>query len=364
MTNKSRADVLVFVGTYTQRKSEGIYVYRLDTSTGRLELASKATGVPNPSFLAIHPGGRYLYSTSEVREQQPGGSVSAFAVDPATGDLTFLNKQDAHGHSTCHVTIDDGGRYAFVANYGNGSLCVLPIGPDGRLGEATDVVQHEGSSVDPDRQEGPHAHSINLDPANQYAIAPDLGADKVMVYRVDYSRGKLLPAGQPWFQARPGAGPRHFAFHPTANYAYVINELGSTVTEFIYDQATGLLTDVQTIPTLPDDFSDLNHTADVHISASGKYLYGSNRGHDSIAVFGIDEASGRLTLIQLEPTQGRTPRNFAIDPTGALLLAANQESDTIVTFHIEAESGKLTPTGHSVDAPEPTCLKLMPVLSQ
>ena len=364
MTKESAKQFLVYVGTYTKKGSEGIYVYRLDTSSGALEPVSKATGVENPSFLAIHPSRRYLYAVDEVREfkGQPGGAVSAFAIDPKTGDLTYLNQQLSRGAGPCHLSVDQTGKFVLAANYSAGSAAILPIRDDGRLGEATDVVQHQGSSVNPKRQKGPHAHSINLSPDNRFAFVADLGLDKIMIYQLDLGEGKLKPNDPPFAKVPPGAGPRHFAFHPNGKYAYVINELDNTMTAFAYDAARGALTEIQTLSTLPEGFDETSYCADVHVSPSGKFLYGSNRGHDSIVIFEIDEGTGKLSLVGHEPTQGKNPRNFAIDPTGAFLLAANQDSDSIVVFRIDEKTGKLTPTGHVAEVSMPVCLKLIPVV--
>ncbi len=234
---------------------------------------------------------------------------------------------------------------------------MLPIQEDGQLAPASDAIQHEGSSVHPRRQTGPHAHSANLDPTNRFAFVPDLGMDKVMIYKLDIAAGKLVAGEQPWAEVAPGAGPRHFTFHPNMLYAYVINEIGSTITAFAYDMANGKLTEVQTVPTLPEDFDGESTTADIHVHPSGKFLYGSNRGHDSIAIFEVDEATGKLTPIGHESTQGKSPRNFGLDPTGTFLLAANQNSDTIVSFRIDTATGKLTPTGHVTNVPSPVCVK-------
>ena len=351
----------LYVGTYTTSASEGIYVYRMHPTTGALELASATEAGENPSFLAIHPQRRYLYAVNEVSEFEgnPAGSVSSFAIDQASGDLTFLNRKSSMGEGPCHLTVDSTGRFVLAANYGGGSVCMLPILDDGRLGDATDFVRHNGSSVNPRRQEAPHAHSIVADPANRYAFAPDLGLDKIMSYRIDLAAGKLVSNDPPYATVEDGAGPRHFDFHPNRRFAYVINELDSTITGFIYDEASGALNEIQIIPTLPEDFSGTSHTADVHVHASGKFLYGSNRGHDSIAIFGVDETSGRLRLIGHEPTQGEAPRNFGIDPTGTFLLAANQATDTIVTFQIDQETGNLGPTGQVTEAPAPVCLQFV-----
>ncbi len=356
-------ELLLYVGTYTYGKSEGIYVYRMDLSSGALKFASVAKGVVNPSFLAFDPAKRYLYSVSEVSRPagKPGGAVSAFRRDRQTGELTFLNQQPSGGEGPCHLIVDRKGKFVFVAHYAGGCVSVLPISEDGRLGEPTDVVQHRGSGVNPQRQEGPHPHSVNLDPANRLLFVPALGLDKIMIYRVDSTQGKLTPNDEPWAQVKPGAGPRHFDFHPNGKYAYVINELDSTFTAFAYDNERGRLREIETVPALPEGFTGTNTCADVHVAPSGKFLYGSNRGHDSIVIFAINEDTGRLTYVGHEPTQGKTPRNFAIDPMGNFLLAANQNSDTIVTFRIDQTTGKLLATGNVAHVPMPVCLKMTSV---
>ena len=360
MIKRDNEEILVYIGTYTGGKSEGIYVYRMDPASGALEFSSMATGVDNPSYLDFDPQRRYLYAVNEAEEfsGKPGGAVSAFSIDPATGKLTYLNQQPSHGGLPCHLSVDQTRKYLLVANYLGGSLCVLPILADGQLGEATDFVQHEGSSVDPGRQGGPHAHSITLDPANRYAFAADLGLDKIMIYQLDLTQGKLRPNDEPWAQVHAGAGPRHFAFHPSLRYAYIINELDSTMSAFHYDDTNGTLREIQSLSTLPDDFEGTNYPADVHVSPSGKFLYGSNRGHDSIVIYSIDEDTGRLTYVGCEPTQGKNPRNFAIDPTGTLLLAANQDTDNVVTFRIDQETGRLMGTGNVAEVPTPVYLKM------
>jgi 6-phosphogluconolactonase len=257
--------------------------------------------------------------------------------------------------------VDRQGKNLLVANYGGGSVAVLPITADGKLAEATSFVQHKGSSADQARQSAPHGHSINLDAAGRFAFAADLGLDQVLVYQFDPSKGELKPHDPPFASVKPGSGPRHFAFHPSGQFAYVINELANTVTAFRYDPQQGVLKEVQTISTLPEDFKGKSYTAEVVVHPRGKFLYGSNRGHDSIAIFAIDAASGRLTPQGHEPTQGKTPRNFNIDPSGAFLLAANQNSGTIVVFRIDPATGKLKPTSQSVEVPAPVCIKFLPV---
>ncbi len=361
MSQQTNPGVLLFVGTYTRGESEGIYVYRLDSDTGALEFVGNVGGIDNPTFLDIDPGGRVLCAVSEVAESvgKPTGAVNSFAIDPQTGGLSFLSQQSSGGAGPCHISIDSTGRHVLVANYSGGSVAVLPLAADGRLGEATDFVQHEGSSVNLRRQKGPHAHSISLSPDNRFALAADLGLDKILIYRFDPDTGKLSAAKQPWAAVAPGAGPRHLAFHPSDRYAYVINEIGNTVTAFSYDETAGRLSEFQTISTLPADFTEVSHTADIHVAPSGRFLYGSNRGHDSIVIYSIDDRTGELSLVGYEPTQGGNPRNFALDPAGLFLFAANQDSDTIVTFRIDADTGRLQATGHITEVPRPVCLKML-----
>jgi 6-phosphogluconolactonase len=353
--------ILVYVGTYTYGESEGIYVYQLDPRIGALKLASKATGVQNPSFLAIEPQQKYLYAVNETAdfEGKSTGAVSAFSMDSDTGELSFINRKPSLGTHPCHVCVDKTGKYVLVANYSSGSVSVLPSKKDGSLGDATDFIQHHGSGVNPKRQEGPHAHSVTLDEANRYAFVADLGLDKVMIYKFDSSQGRLISNDEPWAKVQSGAGPRHFTFHPNGKYAYLINELSSTITAFTYDAEHGMLKEMQTVPALPKDFVGTSHCADIHITPSGKFLYGSNRGHDSIVIYAVNEATGKLTYVGHEQTQGKTPRNFAIDLPGKLLLAANQDSNTVVPFRIDGQTGKLTATGKVTKVPTPVCLKTM-----
>jgi 6-phosphogluconolactonase len=352
-------EFLVYVGTYTSGKSEGIYLYRLNMSSGELKHVATTRGVIDPSFLALAPSRRYLYAVNEVEEfkGKKSGALSAFAVDQGTGELKLLNQQPSLGGSPCYVVVDQSGKFVLVANYGGGNVAVLPIRRDGSLGEATDVKQDIGSSINTDRQEAPHAHCIVLDPANRFAYACDLGTDKIMIFRFDTRRGKLTPGKSPFAQAKPGAGPRHLTFHPGGKHAYVINELQATVTVWAKNSVDGSLREVQTVATLPLEFKGANTSADIHTSPNGRFLYCSNRGHDSIAVFKIDALSGKLTFIAHEPTGGKTPRNFAIDPTGRFLLAANQKSDSIVTFRLDPKTGRLRAPGHVAQVPSPVCLK-------
>lgn len=357
--NERRGELLVYVGTYTSGKSEGIYLYRLDLTSGKLRHAATTKGVKDPSFIALAPGTRSLYAVNEVEDfgGKKSGALSSFAIDQPTGNLRLLNQQPSLGGAPCYVDVDRSGRFVLVANYSGGNIAVLPIRSDGSLGEAIDVKQYVGSSINVERQEGPHAHCIVLDPANRFAYGCDLGTDKVMIYRFDARRGKLIPGRTPWVQLKPGAGPRHITFHPDGKYAYVINELHATVTAFAHDRDRGNLKEVQTIPTLPADFTGENTSADIHVSPDGRFLYCSNRGHDSIAAFQIAPRSGKLTFVAHQSSGGKAPRNFAIDPTGRFLLVANQKSDNIVTYRRDLKTGQLTATGHVAEVPSPVCLK-------
>lgn len=353
----------VYVGTYTTKTSKGIYLCNLDVATGRLGLVGVAAETARPSFVAIHPSQRFLFAVGEVADFQgkKTGAISAFAIDPADGKLTLLNQQPSHGAGPCYVGIDRTGKWALVANYSAGSIACFPIGDDGRLGEATAAIQHQGSSVNPKRQQGPHAHSIYVDPTNRFVFTCDLGLDKVMIYRFDSATGHLSAHDPAFASITPGAGPRHIAFHPTGRFVYVINEMGQTVTAFRYDADRGALETLQTISTVPEGYQNPNNsTAEVQVHPSGKFLYGSNRGHDSIAIFTIDQETGRLTAAGHQASGGKTPRNFGIDPSGTWLLAAHQDSDDIFVLRIDPQTGSLTPTGQSVNISMPVCVKMMP----
>jgi 6-phosphogluconolactonase len=358
-----KSKYLVYVGTYTGKGSKGIYAYRFDPATDQLTSLGLAAETINPSFLAVHPSRRFLYAVNEISqyEGRSSGGVSAFAIAPGTGKLTFLNEVPSGGEGPCHLSLDKTGRYVLVANYGGGSLAVFPILMDGRLGEASAFVQHHGASINPQRQEGPHAHSIYVSPDNRFALSADLGLDEVLVYRFDAGRGTLAPNYPAFAIVSSGAGPRHFAFHPGGKFGYVIDEMLSTITVFSYEPASGALDVLQTVSTLPQDFKGENAAAEVEVHPSGKFLYGSNRGHDSIAVFAINTRKGTLTPLGHVPTLGKTPRNFAIDPTGAYLFAANQNSDSIVQFRIDPNNGRLTPTGQVLEVPSPACVTFLAI---
>lgn len=356
--------LLVYFGTYTRRESKGIYVYEMDLKTGTLTpLGTNALAAEsvNPSFLTIHPDGRRLYAVNEIGnyEGKKAGAVSAFSIDPETGKLKLINQQSSKGGGPCHLVVDGSGNNVLVANYGGGSVACLPIDGQGGLKEASSFVQHEGSSVNPRRQQGPHAHSINVSPDNRFAAVGDLGLDQVLIYQLDAVSGELTANAPAFAKVSPGAGPRHFAFHPSGRFAYVINELHCTVTAFAFDAKQGVLTERQTISTLDVPLQKGFSTAEVQVHPSGRFLYGSNRGHDSVVVFAIDQNSGRLTRLQVPSTGGTTPRNFGIDPTGTYLLAANQNSDNVVVFRIDPATGSLSATGVEIEVPTPVCVKFL-----
>jgi 6-phosphogluconolactonase len=355
----------MYVGTYTAEgsTSKGIYGYRFSPGNAQVTPVGLAAQATNPSFLAVHPSHRFLYAVNETGNYkgQKSGAVSAFAIDRATGKLTLLNEVPSGGADPCYITVDKTGKFVLVANYTGGSVSVFPILQDGRLGDASAFVQHTGKGSNPKRQEGPHAHSIDLSPDNRFAIVDDLGLDETLVYKFDSAKGSLVPDEPAFAKADAGAGPRHFAFHPHRNFGYVIDEMGSMVSVFSFDAAGGVLRPLQTISTIPKNFAGQNDDAEIQVHSSGKFLYASNRGHDSIAVFAIDQSKGTLTLIEYVPTKGQSPRNFEIDPTGTLLFAANEKSDNIVIFRINAQTGRLTATDKVLDISQPVCVKFVPI---
>jgi 6-phosphogluconolactonase len=351
----------LFVGTYSQRGSQGIYRFTFDPATGQLTARAVAAEAKDPSFLAIAADHRHLYAVSEVAEFQgkKSGAISAFALDSRAGTLKLLNQQSSGGTGPCYVTVDRTGKYVLAANYSSGSVCLLAVEPDGRLKESSNIIQNAGSGANKTRQAGPHAHCIILDPSEQFALQCDLGLDKVFVYRLDRAAGRL--SEQAATPLAPGAGPRHLAFHPDGRHVYVIDELNMTITAFRYEGATGKMSELQTVSTLPKGATGNNFsTADIHVHPSGKFLYGSNRGHNSISIFAIDSATGKLTMTGNQAEGIKTPRNFAIDPTGKFVLVANQDGNSIIVFRIDPETGALQPTGHSVEVPVPVCLQFVP----
>lgn len=353
-------ELLVYVGTYTSGKSEGIYLYRFSLADGSLRRVGVTGGVNNPSYLTLDRARRFLYSVEETEEfeGEKSGAVSAFKVDPKDGSLAFINRQASKGGAPCYVTADNAGRFVLVANYVGGNVAVLPVSKGGGLGKAVDIEQDSGSGPNRERQEGPHAHCVQLSASNRHAYACDLGTDKLMVYDFDARRGTLTPNARPFVSLKPGAGPRHLTFDRSGRHVYVLNELDSTVTAFARVPASGALRELKTYPMLPADFNGENTGADIHLTPDGRFLYCSNRGHDSIAAFRVNARTGELTPAGHTPTGGKTPRNFAVDPTGRFLLVANQRSDSVVTFRIDASTGALTATGHTTEVPSPVCLKL------
>ncbi len=349
----------VYVGTYTHNTaSEGIYRCTFDPRTGDLALAGLAARAPDPSYLALHPARHTLYACNELAEfaGQPGGAVSALAIDAASGALTLRSQQPSGGAAPCHVSVDRSGRTLLVANYGGGSVAALPISPAGALAPAGDVHSLSGSGPDPRRQERPHAHSIWPDPTNLWALACDLGTDRVLVYALHPSQARLLPARSPQVRVQAGAGPRHLAWHPNGRWVYLLNELRSAVTLFDWDPVRGLLNEVAHTPALPPNFDGPNGAADIHLTPDGRHLYASNRGQDALAIFAVDAVTGLLTPRGYAPTGGQHPRNFCIHPSGRWLLVANMHSDNIVTLALDPATGALQPTGHLLELPAPTCI--------
>ncbi len=359
----SKIDELVYIGTNTGPKSQGIYVYKLNMTTGRLAPLGLAANSNNPGFLAIDYTHRYLYAVNEIGDYEghKTGSVTAFSINRKTGKLTLLNIVASGGSGPTHLVVDKTGKFVLVANYGAGSVALFPILTAGRLGNALTVLPQTGHSVNPQRQGEPHAHSIYVSPDNRYAVSADLGTDQVYVYRFDADRGTLAP-NQPAFVKVPaGTGPRHFAFDPHGRFGYVVEEMGSSITAFSYDAAHGSLHPIQTLSTLPSGYKGSSNSAEIEMHPFGKFLYASNRGHDSITVFAIDPLKGTLTPKEYDSTEGKTPRSFNMDPTGHYLIAANQGSDSLVVFRVDATTGHLTPTGQKLDAPSPTCVTFVPV---
>jgi 6-phosphogluconolactonase len=355
------AEFLVFTGTYTSGStSKGIYSYRFDTANGKLKTLGTAAETTNPSFLADDPKHRFLYAVNEGG--QGGNAISSFAIDPKTGKLTFLNQVSSNGNSPCHLALDHTGRWLAVANYGSGTMALYPVRPDGRLGEAVSIEKHEGSSVNPARQKGPHAHQVVFSPDNRFLLLADLGLDKIFVYRFDAAKGSLTANDPAFAMVPPGAGVRHIAFHPNGRVVYAVNEMGSSVTAFHYDPVQGVLESFQTLSTLPESFKGRSSGAEIAVDRKGAVVYASNRGNDTIAVFNIDPVRFTLTAVDHAPVLGRTPRHFALDPTGEYLLVANQDSNDLALFKVQTSTGQLQPASRVVtDVAKPVCVLFVPV---
>lgn len=347
----------LFLGSYAEADHDGVYVCDFDPETGKLTLVSSVSGLKNPTFLDVDAERMILYTIAEESDDQGNraGAAAAYRIGE-DGTLTLLNRERTVPASTCHITLDRSRQCAIVASYHGGMVGLSPIAEDGSIGPLADLKQHEGSSVLPVQSQA-RAHSVFIDPNNRFAVACDLGLDKIFTYRLDAKARTLTYVSE--VQVAPGSGPRHFAFHPTLPRGYVINELNATITAFEYDAETGTLTELQTVSTLPEDYQGENACADIHISPDGRYLYGSNRGHDSIAVYSIDPDTGKLALVEHTPVQGKHPRNFALSPDGAYLLAANRDTDNVVVFARDAATGKLKPTGHSLTVSKPVCVKFL-----
>jgi 6-phosphogluconolactonase len=356
-TGPSPETQLVYFGTYTGGKSQGIYVAEFEPGTGKLGQARLVAKTENPTFLALSPGNKVLYAVNEVGDFQGrnSGAVSAFKMDTETGDLSLLNQQPSGGSGPCHLAVAENGGCVLVANYGSGSVAVLPIEADGRLRAPSASIQHRGSSVNHERQEGPHAHFITWSPDNRVVLACDLGLDQIMLYRLNAAQTSLISNDPPFFRIKAGSGPRHLAFDPKGHFAYVLSEMLSTLTCCAYDSDTGQLKEIQTVSTLPENYSGASTGAEVQMHPAGRFVYASNRGHNSIAVFEVDSGTGRVRLVQTEPSQGKTPRHFCVDPTGRWLIVENQDSDNVVVFAVNLSTGHLSETGHSQQIGAPVC---------
>lgn len=356
-------ETLVFISAFASGEEGAIHAYQLDLDTGRLSLSHRTTDAQNPFFLAISPNSKFLYSIHAPG--QFGGKsneqVAAYQIVGDTGQLKLLNRQSSLGTASCYLDVDATGNTVVVANYSTGSVAAFPIGEDGSLGEASTFVQHRGSSVDKARQEGPHAHCSVISPDNQFVYAADLGLDQILCYRLDAKAGKLTPNQQPFVRTPPGAGPRHLTFAPNGQHVYVINELHNSVTMFDYNSKSGMLIERQTVPTLPTDFQGTSYCADLKITPNGRFLYGTNRGHDSIAVYQIAE-DGQLTLNAIQPSLGKGPQNLAITAGGDLLLCANMPGKNVAVFRIDPQSGRLASVGPPTNLPSPSCI-LIPRLA-
>ena len=356
---KAHAKYFAYVGTYTDGASKGIYAYEYDARTKKTQSLGLAAETTNPSFVAVDKAQHFLYAVNEIQKYdgKVSGGVSAFAIDSKTGKLTFLNEVASLGADPCYISLDKTGKYVLVANYTSGNVAVFPIMKDGKLGDSTGFVQHTGTGPNHERQEGPHAHWVEVTSDNRYAVVSDLGLDELLVYHFDAGKGQLAANDPAFTKVEPGAGPRHFAFHPNGKFAYVVDEMKSTVNAFTFDAEHGVLKMMQTVSTLPAGFAGKNDTAELEIHPSGRFVYASNRGNDSIAVYSVNAKTGMLTLVEHTPTGGKTPRSFEIDPTGTRLFAANQESGTINVFSIDSKSGKLTATREVLQVAAPVCVK-------
>jgi 6-phosphogluconolactonase len=357
-TKKPPKEIL-YVGTYSVRDSKGIYAYTFNRVKNSLTLIQEVPSLESPSFVTVHPSKKFLYSVNrgkaDVADQ--GGSVSAYGIDPSTGRLSGLNHKSSYGEGPCYVEVDKTGKYVFVSHYGEGNITVLSLFKDGQIGSVSDSKKYTGNSINAERQQSPHIHSTTVTPDNKFVYVIDLGTDKIYIYEFNAADGTLHAASVPEVNVVPGAGPRHFTLHPSGNFAYVAEELTSTVGVFSVDKATGALTILQdSVISLPENYTEKNTSADIHTDPTGRFLYVSNRGANVISIFSIAE-DGKITLVGHQDTGGKVPRNFLVDPKGEYLFVANQDSDTINIFRINQKTGKLTPLGKPVSVPSPVCLK-------
>ena len=353
LLSAAAADLTVYFGTHTAGPGKGFSVSHFDTVTGALSKPAFLLETPAPAYFVIAPGGRRLYSCNST------GFVSAYSIDPASAQLKLINQKPSGGGDPSYISLDRTGHYVFVANYDGGNIAVWALETDGSLGERTAFVQHTGSSVNPQRQSHAFAHSIRVDSTNRFVLVADLGLDKLFVYKFNVKDGSLTPNDPPFVKTAPGAGPRHVVFHPNGRWVYLITEMGNTIMLFDWDTRRGALSEVQTVSTLPKGFQGNSTCAEIQVHPSGRFVYASNRGRDSIAVFSVDAKTGRLTLIQDVPSGGKTPRNFDMDPTAHWLLVTNHDSNIAMVFGIDQETGKLTPAGQPVDVPSPYCPRFL-----
>jgi 6-phosphogluconolactonase len=342
---------ILYTGTYSRRGSEGIYVFEFQRDSLKFNLLQTLPWMTDPSFLEIHPDGKFLYAIG-------GGALCAFAIDPGDGTLTLINKVPNYGGKACHVNLDREGRWAYISNYGTGTMVVYPVNPDGSAGDSIQFLRYTGGSIDSSRQASPHIHSVMVSADNRYVYVADLGTDRVMIYSIDHSSGRLSPASTPWASTAPGAGPRHFTFHPKGPYVYVGEELGSTTSVFKRDPETGRMDEIQRITSLPDTYNDQNSIADIHMDPEGKHLYVSNRGHNSLVIYSVNGQDGTLETEGFQPVRGEHPRNFLMGPRGEFVMVANRDTDNIVVFKRDPSDGSLTFTGVELEVPAPVCLKL------
>jgi len=361
--SEAQSGEFIYVGTFSGDVEKGIYVYEFARAKGTLSLVQTLGGMESPSYIEIHPNGRFLYSVNRnsVNEEESWGSVSSYSIDPSTGRLTHINDRPSFGNAPCHMSLDSQGRILFIANYGTGSIAVYPIEEDGSLAPASKVIQHTGSSIGGERQQGPHAHCAVVSPRDDYLYAADLGTDRIKTYRINYKEKSMDPVPGSDGIADPGSGPRHITISEDQKFLYLLEEMGHQVAVFDINPKNGALSAIQTISTLPESYNETNFCADIHIDPSGKYLYASNRGHNSLAIFEIDQKNGQLSLVDIESVYGNWPRNFLIDPRGDFLFVANRRTNNVVVFKRDLSSGKLAATGVKVSVPEPVCVKMLEI---